>query len=68
MVIRAGVAGQKFLVRRIEVKQTAPAPGGLAVWLKTTVYMAVPDGSRQSMETVSEVTEPLEVTLPDKLF
>ena len=55
-VLTAGVGGQK------------PVPIGLPVRVKTTVIMIPPGGSHKTIETVSEVTELLEVALPDKLF
>ncbi len=60
--------GGKPALPRIEVKQTGPAPEGLAVWQKTTSTLALPGGSRRIDDTVSEVTELVEGTLPDKLF
>jgi hypothetical protein len=66
MVITKGVGNQKPAVPRIEVKQTGPEPVGLPMRIKTTVVF--PGVSHQTIETVSEVTELLEVALPDKLF
>jgi len=67
-VLTSGVGGQKPVVPRIEVKQTGPVPIGLPVRVKTIVTMVLPGGSHQTTETLSEVTELLESTLPDKLF
>ena len=67
-VLTAGFGGQKPVVPRIEVKQKGPVPVGLPVLVKTTVSMILPGGSHQTNETVSEVTELLEVALPDRLF
>ena len=66
MVITKGVGNQKAAVPRIEVKQTGPEPVGLPVRVKTTVVL--PGASHQTIETLSEVTELLEVTLADTLF
>jgi len=49
------------------MKQIGPALEGLAVWLKTISSVALPGGSRPN-ESVSEVTELFEGTLPDKVF
>jgi len=38
------------------------------VWQKTTFSVGLPGGSHHSYESVSEVTELVEGTLPDKLF
>jgi hypothetical protein len=62
------LSNQKSGPPRIQVKQTGPAPEGLGVWLKTTSSIALPGGSRQIYESVSEVTELVEGSLPDKLF
>jgi hypothetical protein len=67
-VLTAGAGGQKPLVPQIEVKQAGPVPIGLPVPVKTTVTMILPRGSHETIETVSEVTQLLEVALPDKLF
>ena len=53
---------------RIDVKQTGPVPEGLPVWQRTTFSLVLPDGSRHTNESVSEVTELVDGTLPDKLF
>ena len=60
--------GSKPVVPRIQVKQTGPALVGLPVQIKTTTSLVLPGGSHQTTETLSEVTELLEATLPDKLF
>ena len=60
--------GSKPAVPRIEMKQKGPALVGLPVRVKTISSMVLPGGSHQTTETVSEVTELLEATLPDKLF
>jgi hypothetical protein len=64
-VLTVSVAGE---TPRIEVKQTGPAPEGLAVWQKTTTTVMLPGHSRQSFESLSQVTELVEGALPDKLF
>jgi len=60
--------GTKPVIPRIEVKQTGPALVGLPVKVKTIGSMVLPGGSHQTTETLSEVTELPETTLPDKLF
>ena len=49
------------------MKQIGPAPEGLAVWEKTTSSVALPGGSSPN-ESVREVIELFEGTLPDKFF
>lgn len=67
-VLTIAVAGQSPAPPRFEMKQIGPAPGGLPVWQKTTSAMALPSGTRQTFETVSEVTELFEGFLSGKLF
>jgi len=67
-VLTIANAGQSSGPPRIELKQIGPAPEGLAVWQKTISSMALPRGSSHNYESVSEVTELFEGTLPDKVF
>jgi len=53
---------------RIEMKQVGPVPEGLAVFQKTTTSVTQLRGANQNYESVSEVTELFEGTLPDKVF
>ena len=63
----AFAGGQRPAPPRIEVKQTGPVPEGLPVWQKTTSSVLLA-GSHHNYERVSEVTDLVEGTLPDKLF
>jgi hypothetical protein len=67
-ILTASVGGQRPAPPRIEFKQTGPAPDGFPVWQRTTCSFVLPGGSRQNNDAVSEVTELVEGTLPDKLF
>jgi hypothetical protein len=67
-VVTLSAGGHGSSPPRIEVKQTGPAPEGLAVWQKTTFSVGLPGGSHHSYESVSEVTDLVGGTLPDKLF
>jgi hypothetical protein len=67
-VLTISVAGQKPAMPRIEVKQTGPAPRGFAVWQRITSSAALPGGSAHSFDTLSEVINLVEGTLPDRLF
>ena|SRR5215472_7959021 len=67
-LVTLSAGGQRSLPPRIEVKQTGPAPEGLAVWQKSTFSVDLPGGSHHSYESVSEITELVELTLPDKFF
>ncbi|HEY1341307.1 MAG TPA: hypothetical protein VGF59_27545 [Bryobacteraceae bacterium] len=67
-VLTMVVAGQSPAVPRIEMKQIGPEPTGLPVLQKTISNVAQPRGASQKYETVSEVTELFEGTLPHKVF
>jgi hypothetical protein len=67
-ILTAAVGDQRPAPPRIEVKQTGPAPEGLPVWQRTVYSWVLPGGARHTNETVSEVTELVEGTLPEKLF
>jgi hypothetical protein len=67
-ILTISAGGQRPATPRIEVKQTGPPPEGLAVWQKTTLSVGLPGGSHHSCESISEVTDLVEGTLPDKLF
>jgi hypothetical protein len=67
-VLTTSVGGQKLGPPRIEVKQTGSVPEGLPVWQKMTFSIALPGGSRRDSEHVTEVSDLLEGSLPDKLF
>src|SRR5262249_42724857 len=54
--------------RLIEVRQTGPVPEELPVWQKITSSVVPPGGSHHNDEKVSEVTDLVKDTLPDKLF
>jgi hypothetical protein len=60
--------GQRLAPPRIEVKQTGPVPEGLPVWQKITSSVVLGGGSHHNDESVREVTDLVEGTLPDKLF
>jgi hypothetical protein len=67
-VLTGSAGGQKLGPPKIEVKQTGPLPEGLPVWRKMTSSVVLPGGSRQDSEHVTEVSDLMEGTLPDKLF
>ena len=67
-VLTASVVGQKLAPPRIEVRQTGPVPEGLPVWQKTTYSVVLGDGSHNNHESVSEVIDLAEGTLPDRIF
>jgi hypothetical protein len=62
------VGRQRLAPPRIEVKQTGPVPEGLPVWQKVTSSVVPAGGAQHSYESVTEVTDLVEGTLPDKLF
>uniref|UniRef100_Q01X86 DUF4412 domain-containing protein n=1 Tax=Solibacter usitatus (strain Ellin6076) TaxID=234267 RepID=Q01X86_SOLUE len=65
-ILTMAVAGQGR--PRIEFKQTGPAPDGLMVRGRTVTSLAVPGGSQQASETVTEVTDLVNAPLQDKFF
>jgi hypothetical protein len=67
-ILTTSAGGQKLGPPKIELKQTGPLAEGLAVWQKTTSSIVLPGGSRQDSEHVTEVSDLMEGTLPDKLF
>jgi hypothetical protein len=67
-VITSVASGAKPMIPRIEMKQTGPVPGGLPVRQRTTFTAGGQGASRLSQVTISEVTELVESTLPEKLF
>jgi hypothetical protein len=67
-VLTASPGGQKLGPPKIEIKQTGPIPEGLPVWQKMTFSVVLPGGSRQDSEHITEVSDLMEGTLPDKLF
>jgi hypothetical protein len=67
-VLTISAGGQRPAPPRIEIKQTGPVPEGLAVWQKITSSMLLPGGSYLNPASISEITDLVEGTLPDRLF
>ena len=67
-ILTVDIAGQNTAPPRIEMKQIGPPPEGLPVWQKTISSVATPAGPGRQYDSVSEVTELLQATLPDRIF
>jgi hypothetical protein len=67
-VLTASVGGQRLAPPRIEVKQTGQVPEGFPIWQEVTSSVVLAGGAHHNYESVTEVTELVEGTLPDKLF
>jgi hypothetical protein len=67
-ILTVSAGGQRPGPPRIEVKQTGPVPEGLPVWQKMASSVVLGGGLHHNYESVTEVTDLMESTLPDKLF
>jgi hypothetical protein len=67
-VLTISPGGQRPAPPRIEIKQTGPVPEGVAVWQKITSSMLLPGVSYINRASISEITDLVEGTLPDRLF